>query len=464
MPGIDGGHNMSRKLKILIVDDDPFSLDLLRQELEHLGHDISTCTNGKKAIEKIVSETSKHGFPGIIVTDIRMPRMDGIELMKQTLDIDPDLPVILISAYGDISMAVQAMHDGAYDFIEKPIDPDKIIEVVKRGMEKRSLVLNNRKLRAELVSKSGLDTQIIGKSPLTIELRENIANLADTNASVLVLGETGTGKDLVAQCLHEFSSRKENNFVPVNCGAIPENIFESELFGHESGAFTGATKRRIGRIEHSHRGTLFLDEIESMPRHLQVKLLRALEERVIERLGSNEQISVDFRVISATKADLKEAVEKGDFREDLYFRLNVAEIVVPPLRSRRDDIPMLFETFAEKLAFRYKREVPRLSQKDLHELIVHPWPGNVRELKNVAERAVIGFSTQKPSVSDIIHPVTKSPLSLSKQVEIIEKQIIETSLSDNKGNIQDTMQTLGIARRTLNEKMRKYGLDRKDYI
>ncbi len=455
---------MNRKSKILVVDDDPFSIDLLRQELEHLGHEINTSTNGKKAIEKVLSETSKHGFPGIIVTDIRMPRMDGIELMKRTIDIDPDLPVILITAYGDISMAVQAMRDGAYDFIEKPIDSEKLIDVVKRGMEKRSLVLDNRKLRAELVSKSGLDTQIIGKSPLTIELRGNIANLADTNASVLVFGETGTGKDLVAQCLHEFSSRSENNFVPVNCGAIPENIFESELFGHEAGAFTGATKRRIGRIEHSHRGTLFLDEIESMPRHLQVKLLRTLEERVIERLGSNEQISVDFRVVSATKADLKEAVRKGDVREDLYFRLNVAEIIVPPLRSRRDDVPLLFEYFAEKLAFRYKREVPQLSQQDLHELIMHPWPGNVRELKNVAERAVIGMSTQKPSVAEIIHPVTKSPLTLSKQVEIFEKQIIETSLSDNKGNIQGTMEILGIARRTLNEKMRKYGLDRKDYV
>jgi len=455
---------MSRKSKILVVDDDPFSLDLLQQELEHLGHEINTCTNGKNAIEKIISEASKHGFPGIIVTDIRMPRMGGIELMKRTIDLDPDLPVILITAYGDISMAVQAMHDGAYDFIEKPIDSEKLIDVVKRGMEKRSLVLDNRKLRAELVSKSGLDTQIIGKSPLTIELRGNIANLADTNASVLVFGETGTGKDLVAQCLHEFSSRSGKNFVPVNCGAIPENIFESELFGHEAGAFTGATKRRIGRIEHSHEGTLFLDEIESMPRHLQVKLLRTLEERVIERLGSNEQISVDFRVVSATKADLKEAVRKGDFREDLYFRLNVAEVFVPPLRSRRDDVPLLFEYFAEKLAFRYKREVPQLSQKDLHELIMHPWPGNVRELKNVAERAVIGMSTQKPSVAEIIHPATKSPLTLSEQGEIFEKQIIEMSLSDNKGSIQDTMETLGIARRTLNEKMRKYGLDRKDYI
>jgi two-component system C4-dicarboxylate transport response regulator DctD len=455
---------MSRKSKILVVDDDPFSLDLLRQELEHLGHEINICTNGKKAIEMIISEASKHGFPGIMVTDIRMPSMDGITLMKRTIDLDPDLPVILITAYGDISMAVQAMHAGAYDFIEKPIDSEKLIDVVKRGMEKRSLVLDNRKLRAELVSKSGLDTQIIGKSPLTIELRGNIANLADTNASVLVLGETGTGKDLVAQCLHEFSSRSGNNFVPVNCGAIPENMFESELFGHEAGAFTGATKRRTGRIEHSHKGTLFLDEIESMPRHLQVKLLRTLEERKIERLGSNEQISVDFRVVSATKADLKEAVRKGDFREDLYFRLNVAEVVVPPLRSRRDDVPLLFEYFAEKLAFRYKREVPQLSQKDLHELIMHPWPGNVRELKNAAERAVIGMSTQKPSVAEIIHPATKSPLTLSKQIEIFEKQIIETSLSDNKGNIQDTMETLGIARRTLNEKMRKYGLDRKDYV
>jgi len=455
---------MNGKSKILVVDDDPFSLDLLRQELEHLGHEIVTCTNGKEAIEKIISESSKLGFPGVIVTDIRMPHMDGIKLMQQTVDLDPDLPVILITAYGDISMAVQAMHDGAYDFIEKPIDSEKLIDVVKRGMEKRSLVLDNRKLRAELVSKSGLDTHIIGKSPLTIELRENIANLADTHASVLVLGETGAGKGLVAQCLHEFSSRSGKNFVPVNCGAIPENIFESELFGHEAGAFTGATTRRIGRIEHSHGGTLFLDEIESMPPHLQVKLLRTLEERVIERLGSNEQISVDFRVVSATKADLKEAVSLGDFREDLYFRLNVAEVVVPPLRDRRDDVPLLFEYFAEKLAFRYKCEIPQLSQNDLHELIMHPWPGNVRELKNAAERAVIGMRTQKPSVAEIIHPAAKSPLTLSEQVEIFEKQIIETSLSDNKGSVQDTMEILGIARRTLNEKMRKYSLDRKDYV
>ena len=455
---------MNKKSKILIVDDDPFSLDLLQQELERLGPEINTCTNGKDALDKITSEASEHGFPGVLVTDIRMPHMDGLELMKRTMDLDPDLPVILITAYGDIPMAVQAMHDGAYDFIEKPIDPEKVIDAVKRGMEKRSLVLDNRMLRAELVSKSGLDTQIIGKSPLTIELRRHIANLADTHASVLILGETGTGKELVAQCLHDFGFRSKNNFVPVNCGAIPENIFESELFGHEEGAFTGATKRRIGKLEHAHKGTLFFDEIESMPRHLQVKLLRALEERVIERLGSNEQIPVDFRVVSATKADLMEAVRNGEFREDLYFRLNVAEIFVPPLRDRRDDIPLLFEFFAEKLSFRYKREVPRLSRKNLHELIMHSWPGNVRELKNVAERIVLGISSQISSVSEVIHPSIQYPLTLSEQVEVFEKHLIETSLSDNNGNIQDTIETLGIARRTLNEKMRKYGLDRKDYV
>ena len=455
---------MNRKSKILIVDDDPFSLDLLQQELEPLGHEINTCTNGKEALEKIISETSEHGFPGILVADIRMPHMDGLELMKRTMNADPDLPVILITAYGDIPMAVQAIHDGAYDFIEKPIDSEKIIDVVKRGMEKRSLVLDNRALRAELVSKSRMDSKIIGKSPLIMELRKNITNLADTYTSVLILGETGTGKELVAQCLHEFSSRSKNNFVPVNCGAIPENIFESEVFGHEAGAFTGATERRIGRLEHAHKGTIFFDEIESMPQHLQVKLLRALEERVVEPLGSNKQIPVDFRIVSATKADLKEAVRNGEFREDLYFRLNVVEVVVPPLRDRRDDIPLLFEFFAEKLAARYQREVPKLSRKDLHELMMHSWPGNVRELKNVAERAVIGINAQKSSVAEMIHPLTKHPLTLSEQVEAFEKHLIETTLSDNKGNIQDTSEILGMPRRTLNEKMRKYGLDRKDYF
>jgi DNA-binding NtrC family response regulator len=454
---------MAKPLKILIVDDDPPTVDLLQQELDHLGHEMVSCSDGQKALQKIVADGSEYGFPGVLVADIRMPRIDGLELMKRTLKHDPALPVILITAYGDITMAVQAMHDGAYDFIEKPIAPERLSDVVRRALEKRSLVMENRALRAALASKFGMDTRIIGNSPSIVKLRESIANLADTEASVLILGETGTGKELVARCLHDFGSRAKYRFVPVNCGAIPENIFESELFGNEPGAFTDA-RLRIGRLEYGHKGTVFFDEIESMPQQLQVKLLRALEEHVVERLGSNEQIPVNFRVISATKADLSEAIKSGEFREDLYFRLNVAEVFVPPLRDRREDIPLLFQFFAEQFATRYERKVPGLSGSDFQELMAHTWPGNLRELRNVAERAVLGLSMQKGSVVELIHQSAKHPFSLPAQVDTFEKCIIEQSLVDHDGNIQSTMEDLGIPRRTLNEKMRKYGLERKDYL
>jgi len=460
----EGSLSMTNSPRILIVDDNPLDVDLLEQELEPLGYETASANNGLEALEKIVAEGSGHGFPGILVADIKMPRMDGLELMKQTLELDSDLPVILVTAYGDITMAVQAMHDGAYDFIEKPIKPERLTDVVKRAMEKRSLILENRSLRAELAVKSGMDARIIGNSPLMAELRENIANLADTDASILILGETGTGKELVARCLHEFSRRCKNNFVPVNCGAIPENTFESELFGHEVGAFTGASKRRIGRLEYANKGTIFFDEIESMPLHLQVKLLRALEERVIERLGSNEQISIDFRVVAATKTDLEKAVEQEGFREDLYFRINVAEVFIPPLRDRREDIPILFEFFADQLAARYERELSRLSRDDLYDLMAHSWPGNVRELKNMAERYVLGMSSQKGPVAKFIHPPAKQHLTLSDQVKAFEKYLIEQALIENKGNIQAAIETLGIPRRTLNDKMSIYSLDRKNYL
>ena len=455
---------MTIPLKTLIVDDDPFDVDMLEQELGDLGFETLSATNGKEALEKILAESSAHGFSGVLVADIRMPGMDGLELMKHTMKLDPDLPVILITAYGDIAMAVKAMQDGAYDFIEKPIAPERLAGVVKRAMEKRSLILKNRALHAELVLKSGMDALIIGNSLQVVELRENIATLADIDTSVLILGETGTGKELVARCLHDFSRRRKNHFVPVNCGAIPENIFESELFGYEAGAFTDARKRRIGKLEYAHKGTIFFDEIESMPQQLQVKLLRSLEERVIERLGSNEQIPVDIRVVASTKKDLKEAVEEGDFREDLYFRLNIAEVHIPPLRERRDDIPLLFAFFSHHLAARHKREAPELSREDLHDLIAHSWPGNVRELRNVAERCVLGLSNQKGPMTGFIHLQTNQPLLLSDQVKTFEKYLIEQALMDNRGNIQKTMANLGIPRRTLNDKMKLYGLDRKKYF
>lgn len=451
---------MNERPKILIVDDEPFNLDVLEQQLELLGYEFASVTNGEDALKEISQD-----FRGIIVTDIRMSPMSGFELMKQVLGVDPELPVILVSAYVDIPMAVQAMRDGAYDFIERPIkDPDRLHDIVSRAMKMRLLVLENRALRADLTAKSGIELRILGNTPSMAQLREDIANIADTNANVLIRGETSTGKELVARCLHDFSSRGKNPFVPVNCSSIPESIFESELFGHEPGAFTDAKKRRIGRLEHAHNGTLFLDEIESMPLNIQVKLLRALEERVIERLGSNDPVVVNFRVLAATKTDLKQAAEQGDFREDLYFRLNVAEIWIPPLRDRLEDVPLLFELFSRQFAAYYERETPDLSRDDLNDLLTHSWPGNVRELKNVVERFVLGLGGGNQRIASLIEARAMQPLSLSERVEGFEKCVIEQALAERKGNIQATMDALGAPRRTLNEKMRKYGLDRKDYV
>ncbi len=310
--------------KILIVDDEPFNLDLLSQELAAIGSELLTATDGQEALQQI-----DYGFPGIVVSDIRMPNIDGLDLMAHAQRIDPDLPVILVSAHGDIAMAVQAMHDGAYDFLERPYETDRLREMAARALRQRSLVLDNRALRAELRAKSGLDAKLLGSSSPMQEVRRIIARVADTGANVLIRGETGTGKELVARGVHDLSGRHQRRFVPINCAATPEALFESELFGHEAGAFTGAAKRRIGRFEYAHEGTLFLDEIESMPLGVQVKLLRVLQERKIERLGSNQQIAVDFRVVAATQIDLQHAVSEGLFRQDLYFRLNVAEIHVP---------------------------------------------------------------------------------------------------------------------------------------
>jgi two-component system C4-dicarboxylate transport response regulator DctD len=450
---------MSEPPRILIVDDEPFNVDLLEQRLEPLGYELVSAVNGEEALDRI-----KRDLPGIVVTDIKMPRMNGLELMRRTIEIDPELPVILVTAHGDVSMAVQAMHDGAYDFIEKPIDPARVLDQVRRAMKMRLMVLENRSLRANLTAKSGLEARILGTSSLMEGLREAIANLADTSANVLIRGETGTGKELIARCLHDFSRRRKHPFVAVNCGAMPDGILESELFGHEAGAFTGATNRRVGKFEHAHDGTLFLDEVESIPMSTQVKLLRVLEERAVERLGSNEVIPVDFRVVAATQGDLASSCEEAKFRQDLYFRLNVAAIEIPPLRDRREDIPLILEFFLQQFSALHEREHPPLSQEELQTLMAHSWPGNVRELRNVAERYVLGLSNDKLNIEALIHPSGGQSLSLAEQVESLEKCLIEQSLSDNKGNVQATVESLATPRRTLNQKMRKYGLDRKNYL
>ena len=448
----------------MVVDDGPLNVDLLEQELKHLGYRTAGATSGEDALAVLVRGHQASAFPGAVVTDVKMPDMDGLQLMRRVFALDPELPVILVTAHGDISMAVEAMRDGAYDFIEKPFERQRLSECLRRAVEKRRLVLQVRALRDQVGSAVGLEAIIVGKSSTVAQLRAAIANLADTSANVLVHGETGTGKELVARCLHDFSARRQRHFVPVNCGAIPREIFESELFGHEPGAFTGATKRRVGKLEHASGGTIFLDEIESMPLDLQIKLLRVLEERVIERLGSNERIAVDFRIVAATKTDLKNAADYGDFRDDLYYRVAVAELYVPPLRDRPEDVALLFESFRQQLAAYHDRDAPEPSGEDFAALLTYGWPGNIRELKNAAERYVLGLHQMTGGIGGLVNPEQGTGLSLAERVNAFERSVIERALAENKGNIQATVEGLGAPRRTLNEKMRKYGLDRKGFM
>jgi two-component system C4-dicarboxylate transport response regulator DctD len=351
------------------------------------------------------------------------------------------------------------MRLGAYDFIEKPFAPERFLEVVRRASEKRQLVVENRRLR-RTVNEQTLASRIIGTSKAAEALRASVAELAGTDVSVVLYGETGVGKDLVARCLHDFGRRHKANYVAVNCAAIPETMVESEFFGHEAGAFANASKARVGKIEHTSGGTLFLDEIDCMPVSTQAKLLRALQDRIIERLGSNRAIPVDFRAIAASKVDLRKASAEGRFRADLYYRLSVVELTLPPLRDRMEDIPLLFEYFAASAAVAHAREARPLSAPTMSMLMTHSWPGNVRELRNVAERYVLGLA-------EPLMPYQQSSPeerhSLAQQVEAFERALIERCLTETGGKVSAVMERLDIPRRTLSEKMARFGLDRRRF-
>ncbi|KOO02655.1 sigma-54-dependent transcriptional regulator [Vibrio nereis] len=401
----------------------------------------------------------QQGLPKVVITDICLPGLSGENLLSTVINQDSDVPVILITGHGDISMAVNALQNGAYDFIEKPFAIDRLIDTTKRALEKRELTLENQELKRSLKASQTLGPRIIGDTPAIGVLRDTILHIADTNADILLFGETGTGKELFARSIHEQSSRRDANFVAINCGAVPENLIESELYGHEKGAFTGADAKRIGKFEHAQGGTLFLDEIESMPMQAQIRLLRVLQERVIERVGSNELIPVDIRVIAATKSDLKKAAQEGTFREDLYYRLNVVTLDLPPLRQRKEDIPALFHHFLLVAASRYGKAANVLPEADLQTLMSHDWPGNVRELRNSAERFVL--------LGNLGHLNPESPSQISTplavQVAEFEKTIIEQALSSCNGRINEALDILQVARKTLYDKMQKYGLDKSDY-
>jgi two-component system C4-dicarboxylate transport response regulator DctD len=432
---------------VLIVEDDD---DVRLGCVQALALD-GLQTEGVASVEK-AERLVGPDFPGVVVTDIRLPGRDGLSFMRELVARDPALPVILITGHGDVATAVQSMRDGAWDFIQKPFASQELVDAVRRALDKRALALEVRGLKRHLASIGGLEGRILGRSEGIRRIRETIAGVAASRADVLIHGETGTGKELVARCLHELSGAR-GNFVALNCGGLPETLFESEVFGHEAGAFTGAAKKRIGKIEHASGGTLFLDEIESMPMAMQIKFLRVLQERVVERLGSNREIPVDFRIVAATKTDLAEAGRKGTFRSDLYFRLAVVTVDLPPLRTRREDVPLLFDTFVARAAMRHGRDAPEIPDALIRGLMTYDWPGNIRELRNLAERHVLGIPIAIGSTLD------GGPVPLTEAVEVFERTLIRDELVRQNGNLLKTAKMLGVPKSTLFDKIRKYGLE-----
>ena len=437
---------------VIVVDDEAPIREAVEQWLTLSGFEVRLFSRA----EECLAQLPEH-FPGVILSDVRMPGMDGLQLLAELQRRDRDLPVILLTGHGDVPMAVDAMRDGAYDFLEKPFTPETLLGSLRRALEKRALVLENRALHERADNRSRLDATLLGMSPTMQTLRRQVLDLSPLPVNVLIRGETGSGKEMVARCLHDFGPRADKPFVAVNCAAIPEQLFEAELFGHESGAFTGAQGKRIGKLEYADGGTVFLDEIESMPLAQQVKLLRVIQERRIERLGSNQGIDIDVRIIAATKPDLLDEARAGRFREDLAYRLNIAELRLPPLRERREDIPMLFSHFSRNAAERLGRSAPVLSGEQLSHLLSHDWPGNVRELANAAERQVLGLDG--PAAEGI--PVGQS---LVAQQEAFEAHCIRSALRRHRGDIKAVMHELQLPRRTLNEKMQRHGLVREDFL
>ncbi len=442
---------MIENAKVLVVDDDDDLRHALIQSLELAGYEVNGYSNGQGVLSHI-----NRSLYGVLVTDIRMPAIDGMELLSKVLEIDPAIPTILITGHGDISTAVDAMRNGAYDFIEKPFASERLVGAVSRALEKRRLVLENRTLREELSGQEDLGKRLVGRTPSMLKLRSEISALAQTDVDVLIWGETGSGKEVVARALHEEGSRKDKPFIALNCGAIPVEMMESELFGHESGAFTSANKQRVGKLEYANGGTIFLDEIESMPLELQVKLLRVIETRSIERLGSNNVIDLDIRFIAATKTDLEVASQQQLFRADLYYRLNVVTLTIPPVRERKEDIPALMHHLAREARTRYRREIPEYTPELMAELMSYDWPGNVRELRNVVDRWVLGLGIGLSSDEPL--STTSSLVDLPTQMANIEKHLIATALSANNGSIKKTYEQLQISRKALYEKMKKYQL------
>jgi two-component system, NtrC family, nitrogen regulation response regulator NtrX len=450
---------------ILIVDDEASIRQSLGAILADEGYDILTAESGEEALKVIDDE-----MPNLVLLDIWLPGMDGIETLKAIKADHPQLRVIIMSGHGTIETAVKATKLGAFDFIEKPLSLDKVILLVDHALDMTSLEEENVLLKQKVTQQY----ELTGCSPSIMELKEAIGIIAPTNAWVLIMGENGTGKELVARSLHRLSRRASKPFIEVNCAAIPEDLIESELFGHEKGAFTGATQMKRGKFDLAHEGTIFLDEVADMSLKAQAKILRILQEKKFERVGGNKMIRVDVRVVAATNKDLEREMEEGRFRQDLYYRLNVIPLLVPPLRERKEDIPLLVERFLKDFAAKEGEPEKLISDDALDLLMLHNWPGNVRELKNIIERLVI------MAPSNIIRAEDVPPFAHTELEHIdqdrdaaemadsfkaakmdFEKQFILKKLREFEGNISKTAEAIGLERSNLHRKIRSYGLDVK---
>lgn len=439
---------------VILIDDDDEVLDAYAQTLTLAGFAVEACASLMQAREHLAKDS-----PAVVLSDVKMPARDGFAVLREVQVVDRSIPVILISGHADVTMALAAMKSGAFDFVEKPADPAYVIELLRRASAHRELVLSHRNL-SQAVQGAAVKARIIGSSPPMTRLRELTLSLAQVDATVLVQGETGTGKELVARCLHEFGPRARGPFVAVNCAALPQTIIESELFGHEQGAFTGAKERRIGKIEQADKGTLFLDEIESMPLEAQTRLLRVLQERRLERVGGTKEVAVDIRVISAAKADLHALAREGRFREDLAYRLDVVSLDIPPLRVRGPgDIEQLFRHFHAEAASRAGAMASPIG--DLHPVLMHPWPGNVRELRNAAERVALGFAPLPGASGKTSQAPLRALPTLAERMAAYEKRELEGALAKGK-LLQETAAELGISRKTLYLKLREHGLKASD--
>lgn len=438
---------------VLFVDDEEDLRIAAAQTLSLADLDVIPLADAEAALAQV-----SRNFPGILVTDIRMAGMDGLTLMQRCLEIDPEFPVILVTGHGDVDMAVRSIRDGAYDFLEKPYDPARMVDTVRRARDKRRLTLENRALRRQMGGRDVIESRLTGRSPAMIALRQQVRAVAQTDADVLIVGSTGTGKEVAARALHRASPRAEGPFVHINCAALPAALIESELFGHEAGAFPGAVRARFGKFEHARGGTVFLDEIDSLPRELQGKLLLVIEGRTVTRLGSNDAIPLDARFVAASKRDLEQAATDGTFRSDLLYRLNVVTLRMPDLDARPEDVPKLFVHLVNEAAARYRRPAPDVPGSILRALAARRWPGNVRELRNAAERFTLDLDL------DIGTRPDRGPgTSLAAQVAAFEKSVIAGTIAAHGGRLKDSYESLGMSRKNLYEKMLKHGLTRQDF-